>query len=156
MSPEPTFDERLVAPVSYWLVSLFFGLTFVTAVGFYLGPELAVGAAVALAAAIAAALGWFGRTRIHVDEAGLRVGESLLEWPYLGVVSRLDAEATRRRLGVDADARAFVTGRPYVPTAVEVEVVDVADPHPYWLVASRHPAELAVALERGKAEWGRP
>ncbi len=152
--PAPLYSERLAAPPSYWAIALFFGLSFVTAVGVYLGPEGALAAALVTAGLIAGVLAWIGGARIAVDDRGLTVGAALLEWPYLGDVVRLDREATRRRLGVDADARAFVVERPYITDAVEVGVADPADPHPYWLVSTRHPAQLALALERGRAASG--
>ena len=37
--------------------------------------------------------------------------------------------------------------RPYVKTAVRVELTDPADPTPYWLLSSRHPQALASALD---------
>ena len=55
----------------------------------------------------------------------------------------LDADATRRAAGVDADARAFLLLRPYLKRSVRVEITDPADPAPYWLVSTRHPDELA-------------
>ena len=45
-----------------------------------------------------------------------------------------------------ADARAYLVLRPYLKRAVKVEITDPADPAPYWLVCTRHPEELAKAL----------
>ena len=59
----------------------------------------------------------------------------------------LDADATRRLAGVEADARAYLLLRPYLKRAVRVEITDPADPAPYWLVSTRHPDELAAALD---------
>ena len=47
---------------------------------------------------------------------------------------------------VEADARAFLLLRPYVKTAVRVDLEDPADPTPYWLLSSRRPEALAAAL----------
>ena len=58
----------------------------------------------------------------------------------------LDPEGTRRVLGVDADARAYLVTRPYLKHSVRVPVSDPDDPAPYWLVATRHPDRLARAL----------
>jgi hypothetical protein len=66
----------------------------------------------------------------------------------VGSVDVLDHEATRRVLGPDADARAFLVTRPYVRSAVKVEVADAADPTPYWIVSSRAPEQLASSLRR--------
>ena len=48
--------------------------------------------------------------------------------------------------GPEADARAYLVLRPYVRTAVQVDLADPADPAPYWLISSRHPKRLADAL----------
>lgn len=148
----PRFRERLWCPVSYWLISFAVGLTFVTAVGWYLGPWFAAGAGIVTAAGLVVFLGGIGQLEIVVDDRGLRVGGSLLEWEYQGTASTLDAVAARDRLGVGADTRAFVAERPYIAEAVEVPVRDAADPHPYWFVATRRPAQLALALADGRAE----
>jgi hypothetical protein len=58
----------------------------------------------------------------------------------------LDAAATERRAGVEADARAHLVLKPYIATAVELTLDDPEDPVPYWLVSTRRPAQLAEAL----------
>lgn len=147
-----TYRERLTAPPSYWIIAFFFGLTFVTAVGFYLGPWVAAAAGAVGVVGIAVVLLLIGRVDVLVGADGVRVGSSLLEWPYVGTVAVLDPAATRRRLGVDANAAAWVVQRPYIPGAVELTVVDQADPHPYWLVSSRNPAQFAAAIERARRD----
>ncbi|HOA88563.1 MAG TPA: DUF3093 domain-containing protein [Propioniciclava tarda] len=144
--PVSSYTERLYAPWSYWVIAFGVGLSFVTAIGWYLGPWYAVGSAILTACGIATVLLWVGSVRIRVDSRGLWVGRSLLEWEYLGPVTALDAESSRLRLGRDADLRAFVVTRPFLLKAVEVGVRDAADPHPYWLVGTRSPAGLARAL----------
>ena len=151
VAPAPRYAERLGCPVSWWLISLLVGLSTVTAVGWYLGPEFAAGAAAVCAGGIAAVLLGLGSVRVVVDDRGLSVGPSLLEWEYQGPAEALDAVAARERLGVRADARAFVVQRAYLKQAVEVPVLDAADPHPYWLVSTRSPARLAAALAQGRA-----
>lgn len=145
-----SYREKLRAPASWWAIALVFGLTFVTAVGFYLGPVVAAGAGVVTTVGIATALAVIGGTTVQVDERGLTVGRSLLEWPYVGDATVLDAAATHDRLGPGADARAHVVQRPYIAESVEVVVADAADPHPYWLVSTRQPAQLAAAILRGR------
>jgi hypothetical protein len=56
------------------------------------------------------------------------------------------ADATAER-GVRLDARAWLLLRGWIPGVVRVELDDPQDPTPYWLVASRHPEELAAALK---------
>lgn len=147
----PRYAERLRAPLSYWIIALLVGLTFVSAIGAYLGPWFASAAAAITAGGIAAFLTGLGSVRVVVDDRGLQVGPSLLEWQFQGEPERLDAPQTRARLGVDADVQAFVVQRPYLNEAVAVPVTDAADPHPYWLVTTRRPAQLTAALAQGRA-----
>ena len=77
------YRERLSVPATWWVVGMFFSLTFVTAVGFYAGPEVALVAGLVTAAGVAAALLRYGRVQVVVDEAGLRAGDALLEWSYV-------------------------------------------------------------------------
>lgn len=146
------YHERLSTPAWYWLVGITFGVSTIVAVGFWYGPWVAAGGALVVTAAITVGLAWIGRIDVAVDATGVRVGPSVLEWPYVGPVEVLDAEATRERLGVGADARAFTAERAWLTESVVVTVADPADPHPYWLIGTRRPARLAAAIERRRAE----
>lgn len=144
------YREKLRCPLSYWVIAAAFGLSFVTAVGFYVGPWVAVASGVVTALGIAAVLWQIGRVEIVVDDRGITVERSLLEWSYVGSAAAHDAAATRDRLGRDADVRAFVVDRPYLAESVEIAVDDAADPHPYWLVGTRQPQQLLAALSSGR------
>lgn len=153
----PTYVERLAAPASYWIIGLGMGLSTVTAVGWYVGPGFAAALAAVTAALVSGVL-LAGAVRITVDDRGLSVGDALLEWPYLGAVTPLDAAESRAVLGVDANVAAYVVARPYLVEAVQVAVLDDADPHPYWVVTTRRPDELAAALTsaRPRSQEGAP
>lgn len=137
--------ERLWAPWSYWAIAAAFGTTFAIAVGAYLGAEGAVVMTIVCVAAIAVTL-LRGASLVRVDDDGLRAAGAFLPWEAVGSVTVLDADQTRARMGAGADARAFLVHRPYISEAVEVEVSDPGDPHPYWLVSTRHPDRLAAAM----------
>lgn len=154
--PDVAFRERLSAPLSYWLIALVVGLSFVTAVGWYLGPWFAAGASVVALAGIVAVLGASGSSVVVVDQIGLHVGRATLEWRYLASSTALDKAAARLRRGPDADARAFVVDRPFLAQAVEVQLDDPADPHPYWLIGTRRPAQLVRALTNGRRPDAEP
>ena len=68
-----------------------------------------------------------------------------------GRPSALDADATRRLAGSEADARAYLLLRPYLKRAVRVEITDPADPTPYWLLSTRHPDRAGQAVDRHPA-----
>jgi Protein of unknown function (DUF3093) len=138
------FRERLTVPVIWWLLAGLFSLSVLLAVGAYLGPIWGVGTAVA-AMIVAAAIFVSASILISVDARELRVGRASIEHVYIADCRALDAEATRRRAGVDADARAHLVLRPYVKTAVEITLNDNDDPVPYWLVSTRRPQQLSAA-----------
>lgn len=152
------YFERLVVPATWYVVAAAIVGSVFLALFFFLGPETAVLAALVTCAIV----GWvFVRASlaIRVDDDGvLQVGRARLEPRWRGAVRVLDADATRERLGVHADARAWLAVRGYVDSAVEVEVADPADPHPYWLVSTRRPRRLCAALggQPGSAEHPTP
>ncbi|WP_028708354.1 DUF3093 domain-containing protein [Propionicicella superfundia] len=141
-----SYVERLRVPVGYWLIAVAFGLTFIIAIGGYFPPLWFALVAVLGTALIVGTLVVYGGVVVRVDDAGIRVGRSLLEWEYVAGAVALDAEGLRHRLGPGADARANLWVRPYLRHGVEIALDDPADPHPYWLVGSRHPERLAAAI----------
>lgn len=132
-------------PVAWWVIGSLFALSMVPAVGFYIGPVWGIGAGIVIEGLL---VWWFLvlGVRIRADERGLQVGRGVLEAKWIGTVRALDAAETRHRFGPGADVRAHLLARPYLKRAVEIEVVDEADPHPYWLISTRRPEHLAVAL----------
>ncbi|MDO9456533.1 DUF3093 domain-containing protein [Nocardioides sp.] len=141
------YDERLAVPLRWWVqgsmlvASLWLAL--VVAV-----PGLLAWAVTAVAVALLTLLlRTYGGARIVVDDGVLRVGRARIEGHHLGRAVPLDADQARRTAGVEADARAFLLLRPYLSRAVKVEVTDPADPAPYWLISTRHPDQLAHAVD---------
>ena len=61
-------------------------------------------------------------------------------------VTSLPKEEFLKLRGQNADPAAFNATRFWVSTGVKVELKDKNDPTPYWLIASRKPKQLAVAL----------
>lgn len=101
----------------------------------------------AVALALLTAGFWsYGSSRLVVADGTFRAGAAHIAAAHLGEARALDPEETRRTAGMHADARAFLVLRPYLKRAVRVEIIDPADPTPYWLVSTRHPEELAQAL----------
>lgn len=145
-APVAEFSEQVTVPVRWWLVALFFVLSVLVAVGFYLLPTNGLIAALLCAGVIVAVLLPYGSLKVSVDDRALTVGASRIEWAWVGGAKALDAAEARHRLGRGADARAHLAVRPYAPEAVEVTIADPADPHPYWLVSSRRATELADAI----------
>ena len=130
---------------------MFFAVSFVSAVALYAGPGAALVASLVTAAGVAAVLITYGTCLVQVDEGGLRAGSALLEWDGMGTVVSHDPAATDVRLGTGADPAAWLMIRGYVHESVEVAVADPGDPHPYWLLSTRHPQDLVAAIEQARS-----
>lgn len=150
-APAPRYAETLRVPWWWWL--------------------LAVGAAAALAAevwrgnprvpawlpfsvlvpAAAGAVWWWGRIRIAVTAAELRVDDARLPLRYVADAVPVDSAGRRLLLGPGADPLAFVVQRPWIGGAVQVLLDDPADPTPYWVVSSRDPVRLAATVMQCRA-----
>ena len=68
----------------------------------------------------------------------------------LGKASELSKEEFSMALGANADPRAQLMIRGYVPGGVKIEVADPEDPTPYLLISSRNPGKLAIALDANR------
>jgi hypothetical protein len=140
------YVEQLRVPLRWWAIAVMFWasvlLAFLVAMPAlpactFIGFLFAVNATVFVT---------YGAARVSVAGGMFEAGSARIPVHLLADPQALDAAATRRAAGVEADARAYLLLRPYVPQSVRVRVVDPADPTPYWLVSTRHPSELAAEL----------
>jgi hypothetical protein len=145
------YDERLGVPLRWWVQGVMLVATLWLALVVALPGAVAWACTGIALALLAALLISYGSARVSVDAGWFQAGRARIEAVHLGSVAALDAEETRRVAGPEADARAYLLLRPYLKRAVRVEIIDPADPAPYWLVCSRHPDELASAI-RGLAQ----
>lgn len=144
-----TYTERLRPPLLWWVVGYAFGLTFVIAVAAILPWEIAVASLVTVTLLIAGVL--LGTAPVvGVADGTVLARGARLPLSAVGQVTVLEGAALRHRLGVAADPRAYLVYRAFCAGAVEIEVLDPDDPHPYWLVSSGHPAEFAAAIESAR------
>jgi Protein of unknown function (DUF3093) len=91
-----------------------------------------------------------GSPRIEVTDSVLVAGRARLPLPNVGnATGYTGAEATQQR-GPKLDARAWLVIRGWISPVVKVEVLDPSDPTPYWIVSTRHPADLVAALAKAK------
>jgi hypothetical protein len=141
----PTYRERLYPPP----------LVFLLVIG------LAALVGVAYAAAYGAVLGWgvgavlsiigigvllVTSTSLRVDNRVLRAGRARLPLAVIDSVQTLDADAMRqaRRHG---DPRDYLLLRAWSSrSGVRVDLADDRDPHPRWVLTTRHPERLAEAI----------
>ena len=149
-----SYHERLLVPVSWWLLA-------VPSVAI-LGGEVYAGFGGIVPALIYAVfiliVGGFlvtwGATSIEVKDGRLRVGRAELPLGATGDVVALDEKQAALLRGPRADPAARLMLRPYLKRAVYIGLADRGSGVPYWLVATRHPAELATAIERSRQTVG--
>lgn len=144
------YRERLSVPARWWALLLLFLF------GLWLAVVVSTPAPVMLAVTLlGTVLGvglllGYGAARIEVTDRALAAGRARLEWAYCGPATALTAEESRRLHGVDADPRAYLLVRPYVATAVRLDVRDPEDPTPYWMLSSRRPEALAESINAAR------
>lgn len=149
-----SYHERLLVPLSWWLLA-------VPCIAI-LGGEVYAGFGGLIPALIYAVfilvVGGFlviwGRTSIEVTDGRLRAGGAQLPLSQAGDVVPLDDKQAALLRGPRADPAAHLMLRPYLKRAVYIKLADPGSAVPYWLVATRHPAELATAIERGRQAVG--
>jgi len=145
-----SYEERLTAPRSWWLISFLVGLSFaLILLPFGTLPMLGGLAGGTAAAAVVASS--YGAVRIRIVGDSLVAGEAKVPLTALGEAEILDAEEARAWRTYKADTRAFLLLRAYIPTAVRVEVTDPEDPTPYLYLSTREPERLVEALRTAKA-----
>ena len=144
------YRERLSAPPLWWVVGMASMLTFGAVVWTGFDPWITLAVFAALILITAAFLVNWGRATIEVTDGELRVGTDTLPLTAVGEVRALDEAQARALRGPRADPRAYMLIRPYLRYAVYIEVTGRDAVHPYWLLATRRPAELAAAIESSR------
>ena len=143
------YDERLGAPPLWWVGAL--AVSLMLAAGVHSGGTglRAVLPYVLLPVVVLGVLAYLSRGRVQVRDGGLHVPGARIPLTHVGGVTPLDREGTRRVRGPVADPRAYVATRPWLSSAVQVQVEDPEDDTPYWLVGTRDPQALTAALQSG-------
>ncbi len=141
-----TFTERLRVPLAGWLAGA--ALATLLAVSIHSGADgwRAVAPYVVVPPVALAVLLFLSRQQVEVRDGVLHVPGARAPLTAFGPVEVLDGAGLRAWRGVRADRNAFVSVRPWMRTAVRLPVVDAADDTPYWLVGTRRPLDLAVAV----------
>ena len=140
------YDERLGVPLRWWALATMFLASMLLAFLVATPTWVALAGTALLSAALLGGFWRYGKARVTVRDGLLTAGRARISVEHVGAVQALDADATRRLAGRDADARAYLLLRPYLRRAVRIAIVDPADPTPYWLVSTRRPTRLAAAL----------
>jgi hypothetical protein len=145
-----SYRERLLVPVSYWLLAVPVALTLGAEAYFFVDgfiPPLFIALVYVIMAAFL--VRWSSAT-IEVTGAVLRAGRDTLALSEADEVIALDEKQALVLRGPRADPSAHILLRPYLKRAVYIGLADPNQGVPYWLVATRHPEQLAAAIESAR------
>jgi Protein of unknown function (DUF3093) len=151
-----SYRERLLTPVSYWLLAVPVSLTLGAEAYFFVDGFIPPLVIVALYAIIAVFLVQWSSATIEVTGAVLRAGKDTLALSDVSEVVALDERQAMALRGPRADPSAHLLLRPYLRRAVYVGLAEPVKDVPYWLVATRHPEKLAAAIESARPAAGHP
>ena len=149
------YRERLHVPLVWWLLAvptvLIFGATLFAG----LAEPWPVIIMAGLAAAYATVLITTGLATVEISDGTLRAGGAVLPLTAISEVVSLDEKQSTRLRGPRADPAAYLYSRPYLKESVYLAVDAAADSTaPYWLIGTRHPADLAAVIERCRVQAG--
>jgi hypothetical protein len=146
----PDYRERLRVPLAWWLLAvptvLILGATLFAG----LAEPWPVLIMTGLAAGCAAFLIALGLGTVEISDGALHAGHAELPLTAVSEVVSLDEKQTTLLRGPRADPAAHLYSRPYLKESVYLAV----EAGPYWLIGTRHPAELAAAIERCRVRTG--
>ncbi len=149
------YRERLYPPIAVFvlviglgsLVGVAYGAAYGVGLGWLTGILLCL---VGIGALLATS------TPVHVDDHVVRAGRARLPLTAIADTQVLDADAMRhaRRQG---DPRDYVVLRAWSSRrGIAIDLADPRDPHPRWIVSSRHPERLAAAIRDAAGETPSP
>ncbi len=154
----PDYRERLRVPLAWWLLTMPTVLILGATLYAGLSEPWPVIIMVGLAASCATFLITMGLATVEVRDGTVRAGNAVLPLTAVAEVVSLDEKQTMRLRGPRADPAARLYSRPYLKESVYLAVdpsqLTAASSAPYWLVGTRHPAELAAAVERCRVQAG--
>ena len=140
----PLHRERLLPGIGTWIV--------IVAVGAMCGVVLVpLGATLALVVGlvgivVAVVLGVLTAPVVEVSGGRLRAGRAQIEVGLLGTPEELEGEDWQRTMGVGFEPLAFHLTRGWIRSGLRAEVLDEGDPTTAWVLSTRRPEDLALAL----------
>jgi hypothetical protein len=148
------YRERLRVPLAWWLLAMPTVLIFGATLYAGLAEPWPVIIMASLAAGCAALLIAMGLGTLEIRDGALRAGHAVLPLTAVSEVVGLDEKQTALLRGPRADPAAHMYSRPYLKESVYLAVSPASPAAPYWLVGTRHPAELIAAIERSRMRAG--
>jgi Protein of unknown function (DUF3093) len=145
------YRERLAVPAAWWVLAV----PVILLLGAYaiyadLSALIVVIVYVVFTVGYVAALLAWSSGVIEVTGGQLRAAGSVLPLARVTAVQPLDEEQAAAMRGPQADPAAHMLIRPFLKSAVYLEIDDPGGQVPYWLVGTRRPVELAAVIERGR------
>jgi len=147
-----TYRERLLAPVSYWIIAAPVVVLLGAEAYFFVDGYLPVLTIVVLYVIVAAFLLNWGSATVEVTPGVLRAGRDTLALSDASEVIALNEAQAALLRGPRADPAAHLLLRPYLKRAVCVRLTEPAAAAgvPYWMMSTRHPDKLAAAIESAR------
>ena len=147
------YRERLRVPLAWWLLAM--PTVLILGATLYAGlaepwPFIIMAGFIGGSAAFLIAM---GLATVEVRDGTLRAGKDALPLTTVSEVVVLDQNQTMRLRGPRADPAAHLYSRPFLKESVYLGVA-APGPAPYWLIGTRHPAELAAAVDRCRLQAG--
>ncbi len=141
------FRERLLPP--WWVFGIVLALIAMVAIAYGAAIDPWFGGVTFACGGFSVSwLLWLTSPVVEVTETALTAGRARLPRSSIEGAVVLDGAAASAHRGPLADARTFVLLRPWrASTAVLVTLDDSTDPHPTWILTSKHPDELVRALQ---------
>ncbi|MGO1539295.1 MAG: DUF3093 domain-containing protein [Leucobacter sp.] len=143
------YRERLWPGLSLFIVLLLI-IPAVTLMLWPVNAVIAMPVGILLYALIA---GMLVLTSPVIEIAGdrLTAGRATIPISALGSVELMGADRLRAVIGPDLDARSYLVVRGWIHQGVKIENIDEQDPAPHWILTSRTPQKLAIALRDAQA-----
>jgi hypothetical protein len=152
------YRERLRVPLAWWLLAMPSALILGATIYAGLSGPWPVIIVVVLVAGLAALLIAMGLGTVEISDGMLRTAGAALPLTAVSEVVCLDEKQTTQLRGPRADPAAQLYSRPYLKESVYLAVApsarEAGTAGPYWLIGTRHPAELAAAVERCRVQAG--
>lgn len=83
---------------------------------------------------------------VAVTDTHVLAGKAKLPLSITGSATAYRGEQASFERGRHLDARAWLLIRGWISPVVKVEVLDINDPAPYWLISTRTPEKLVAAI----------
>lgn len=142
-----SYVERLRVPLWWWLVAVALVGSLAVAILAYVPFVQGLLVLGLFAITVGLVVFAYGHTAVRVMDGDLHVGRHRIEGRWIAGAQALGQKESEYAMSAGANTDDFLMTRPYIAQLVRIELNDAADPHPHWLVSSRRPEQLAVAVD---------